>query len=66
MFWLLWQRSKCAESKNFGHPCPKLNCVLISRLTRKCATQNFKNLPNSSLWTHHMAILRSQNKHTDF
>ena len=34
----------------------------------KCATQNFENLRNSSLWTcsHHMAILRSQKKQPDF
>ena len=34
----------------FGHACPKINIVLvlISRLTGKCATQNLKNLRNSS------------------
>ena len=41
---------KCADRKphlsvffrisNFEHACPKLNFVLISRLTGKCATQN--------------------------
>ena len=42
--------------------------VFISRLTGKCETQKFKDLHNSSLWTcsHHMAILKSQNKNTDF
>ena len=34
----------------FGHVCLKLNLLLISRLTVKCATQNLKNLRNSSLW----------------
>ena len=34
----------------FGHACLKLNYVLISLLTGKCATQNNnKNLRNSSL-----------------
>ena len=33
----------------FGHACPKLNIVLISCLTGKCATQNFKTLCNSNL-----------------
>ena len=35
----------------FGHACLKLNLVLLSLLTGKCATQNFKNLHDSSLWT---------------
>ena len=39
-----------------------------SRLTGKCATQKLKNLRSSSLrrCLHHMVILRSQNKNTDF
>ena len=42
--------------------------VFISRLTAKCATYKFKNLHSSSLWKclHHVVILRSQNKNTDF
>ena len=67
---LLWQRSKCVISYScifyFEHACPKLNFVLISRSTSKCATQNFKNLRNSNLCSHLMAILGSQNKNTDF
>ena len=35
----------------FEHACPKINFVLISRLTDKCAAQDLKNLRNSSLWT---------------
>ena len=48
-FGLLCQRSKCAESpvysriSYFGHACPKLYFVLISRLTGKYATQDFQN-----------------------
>ena len=44
------------------------NFVFISRLTGKCATSKFKNLGNSSLWTssHHMAILKIENKNADF
>ena len=39
-----------------------------TRLTGKCATQKLKNLSTSKQWTclHHMVILRSQNKNTDF
>ena len=33
----------------FGHICSKLNFVLISHLTGKCATQNLTNLHNFSL-----------------
>ena len=42
------------------------NLVFIARLTGEYATQ--KKLRSSSLWTclHHMVILRSQNKNTDF
>ena len=42
--------------------------VSISSLTGECAAQKLKNLCSSSLWTclHHMVILRSQNKITDF
>ena len=38
------------------------------RLTGKCAAQKFKNFRSSSLWTclHHMVMLRSQNRITDF
>ena len=53
----------------FEHAYPKLNFVLISPLTGKCATQNLnKNLGNSSQWTcsHLMSILRSQKKNKDF
>ena len=44
---------------------------LYTRLTGQCATQknNIKKiLRNSSLWTcsHHIAILKSENKNTDF
>ena len=44
------------------------NCVFISSLTGECAAEKFKNFCSSSLWTclHHMVILRSQNKITDF
>ena len=49
MFGLLWQRSKCTESpvhQLFQYflfwTCMKLNVVLISCLTGKCATQNLK------------------------
>ena len=44
------------------------NFVSISSLTDKCAAQKFKNFYSSSLLTclHHMVILRSQNKITDF
>ena len=40
----------------------------MSSLTGECAAQKLKNLCSSSLWTclHHMVILRSQNKITDF
>ena len=73
-FGLLWQRSKCADSPIyhlflcFLFACPKLNFVIISRLTGKRATQNFKTYAISSLWTcsHLMAILRRQNKNTIF
>ena len=43
-----WQSSKCAtfisysRISYFRHACPKLNLVLISRLTGKRATQNVK------------------------
>ena len=45
------------------------NFVSISSLTGECAAQKFeKNFCSSSPWTclHHMVILRSQNKITDF
>ena len=40
----------------------------ISSLTGECAAKKVKNFCSSSLWTclHHMVILRSQNKITDF
>ena len=42
--------------------------VYISSLSAKCATQKLANLRDSSLWTcsHHMAILKSENKNTVF
>ena len=42
--------------------------VSISSLTGECAAEKNKNFCSSSLWTclHHMVILRSQNKITDF
>ena len=45
-----------------------MNFVSISSLTGECAAQKFKNFGSSSLWTclHHMVILISQNKITDF
>ena len=55
---LLWQRSKCAESpiylrysriSYFGHACPKLNFVPMSRSTVEGAAQNLKNVRDSSL-----------------
>ena len=51
--------------------CSKLeirNFISISSLTGECAAQKLKNFCSSSLWTclHHMVILRSQNKITDF
>ena len=44
------------------------NFVSISSLTGKCAVQKIKSFCSSALWTclHHMIILRSQNKITDF
>ena len=44
------------------------NFVSISSLAGECAAQKIKNFCSSSLWTclHHMVILRSQNKITDF
>ena len=45
-----------------------VNFVSISGLTGKSASQKLKNFCSSSLWTclHHMVILKSQNKITDF
>ena len=45
-----------------------MNFVSKSSLTGKYTAQKFKNLCSSSLWTclHHMAILISQNKITNF
>ena len=42
--------------------------VSISSLTGECAEEKLKIFCISSLWTclHHMVILRSQNKITDF
>ena len=58
-FGLLWQRIKYAESHIyqlfsyfFGHACPKLDFVLIPRLTGKCATRNLKKLRNSIVYGH--------------
>ena len=50
------------KNKKYG------NVVSISSLTGEYAAQKFKNFCSSSLWTclHHMVILRSQNKITDF
>ena len=50
------------KNKQYG------NFVSISSLTGKCAAQKLKKNYSSSLWTclHHMVILRSQNKITDF
>ena len=44
------------------------NFVSISSLTGECAAEKLKNFCGSSLWTclHHMVILESQNKITDF
>ena len=44
------------------------NFVSISSLTGKCAAEKISNFCSSSLWTclHHMVILRSQNKITNF
>ena len=44
------------------------NFASISSLTGECAAQKIKNFCSSSLWTwsHHMVILISQNKITDF
>ena len=49
-------------SKNINH------FVSISSLTDKCAAQKINNFCSCSLWTclHHMVILKSQNKLTDF
>ena len=40
----------------------------LSSLTDECAAEKLKNFRSSSLWTclHHMVILKSQNKITDF
>ena len=56
---------------NYWQPCQKLkygHLVSISSLTGECAAQKFKNFCSSNLWTclHHMVILRSQNKITNF
>ena len=56
---------------NYRQPCQNRkygNFVSISSLTGKCAAQKLKNFCSSSLWTclHHMVILRSQSKITDF
>ena len=56
---------------NYGQPCKNKNYgnfVSISSLTGECAAEKFKNFCSSSLWTclHHMVILKSQNKITDF
>ena len=57
---------------NYWQPCQKLEIrefrLYISSLTGECAAGKFKNLCSSSLWTclHHMVILKSQNKITDF
>ena len=50
------------KNKKYG------NFVSISSLTGEYAAEKFKNISSSSLWTclHHMVILRSQNKITDF
>ena len=50
------------KNKKYG------NFVSISSLTGECAAEKFKNFCSSSLLTclHHMVILRSQNKNTDF
>ena len=50
------------KNKKYG------NFVSISSLTGECAAEKIRNFCSSSLWTclHHMAILRSQNKITDF
>ena len=50
------------KNKKYG------NFVSISSLTSECAAQKLKNFCSSSLWTclHHMAILKIQNKITDF
>ena len=54
-FWATVERSKCPKTpvisypsiSYFRHACPKLNFVLIYRLTGNCAAHNFEN--NSSL-----------------
>ena len=50
------------KNKKYG------NFVSISSLTGECATEKLKKKCSSSLWTclHHMVILKSQNKITDF
>ena len=50
------------KNKEYG------NFVSISSLTGECAAEKFKNFCSSSLWIclHHMVILKSQNKITDF
>ena len=50
------------KNKKYG------NFVSISSLTGECAAEQLKNFLSSSLWTclHHMVILKSQNKITDF
>ena len=50
------------QNKKYG------NFVSISSLTGKCAAQKLKKICSSSLWTclHHMVILSSPNKITDF
>ena len=37
---------------HFGHECPKLNFVLISRLTAKCATQKLKRTYATLVYGH--------------
>ena len=81
LFWLLSMTIWCKhvhrlELRKFFALCAAHSPVrldierkfLIPSLTGKCADQKLKNFCSSSLWTclHHMVILRSQNKITDF
>ena len=51
---------------DLGHACLKLNLVLISHLTGKCAMQLTILWKNSlRTWWHNMVILRSQTKNDD-
>ena len=68
LFWLLRRDSWFLIIDNHVKKRKYRNFVSISSLTDEYAAEKLKNFCSSSLWTclHHMVILRSQNKITDF